>query len=197
MIRLILARRGLLSEVLFEFAERSYLRVYRRTRRVHRHAASAIRFGLGSRLFSLDGGLRHCRRAGARPASLLSGHGLLGEEMEDKHADALGRAASRTAIKEKLFQKRRDLCSDLSIVFINTSLSFLRRGRRDARRTRLFQGLPARSEADDPRLRRRRHLRRRFSIGHVAWSPTAAASGCASDSISALPMRCRKVWRVP
>jgi hypothetical protein len=53
----------------------------------------------------------------------------LGEEIEDKRADALAPRCVKDAIEEKLFEQRRDLFSDLSVVFMDTtSLSFYGEG---------------------------------------------------------------------
>jgi hypothetical protein len=49
----------------------------------------------------------------------------LGEEMEEKSEDALAPRCVKDVIEEKLFDKRRDLFADLSVVFMDTtSLSF-------------------------------------------------------------------------
>ena len=62
------------------------------------------------------------------------------------------RAASRTVIEERLFDQRRDLFTDLSVVFMDTTTPIvLRRRRRDAGRAWPFEGLSARPEANDPR----------------------------------------------
>ena len=79
------------------FAEGARVRVSGRARRVRRRAASAVRLGIGSRLFVVDGGLRHPRRRGARSASLLPRHGLA--RRGDWRRSRMGRwrrAASRT-----------------------------------------------------------------------------------------------------
>ena len=53
----------------------------------------------------------------------------LGEEIDEKRADALAPRCVKDAIEEKLFEKRRDLFSDLSVVFTDTtSLSFYGEG---------------------------------------------------------------------
>jgi hypothetical protein len=53
----------------------------------------------------------------------------LGEEIDEKRADALAPRCVKDAIEEKLFEKRRDLFSDLSVVFMDTtSLSFYGEG---------------------------------------------------------------------
>jgi Transposase DDE domain len=53
----------------------------------------------------------------------------LGEELEEKPADALAPRCIKDVIEEKLFDKRRDLFSDLSAVFMDTtSLSFYGEG---------------------------------------------------------------------
>ncbi|MGD1038361.1 MAG: IS1634 family transposase, partial [Roseiarcus sp.] len=52
-----------------------------------------------------------------------------GEEMEEKPADALAPRCVKDAIEEKLFERRRDLFTDLSVVFMDTtSLSFYGEG---------------------------------------------------------------------
>ena len=53
----------------------------------------------------------------------------LGEEMEEKSKDALAPRCVKDVIEEKLFDKRRDLFADLSVVFMDTtSLSFYGEG---------------------------------------------------------------------
>ncbi|HYA80535.1 MAG TPA: IS1634 family transposase, partial [Methylocystis sp.] len=53
----------------------------------------------------------------------------LGEEMEEKPADALAPRCVKDLIEEKLFDRRRDLFTDLSAVFMDTtSLSFYGEG---------------------------------------------------------------------
>jgi len=53
----------------------------------------------------------------------------LGEEMEEKSEDALAPRCVKDVIEEKLFDKRRDLFTDLSAVFMDTtSLSFYGEG---------------------------------------------------------------------
>jgi hypothetical protein len=53
----------------------------------------------------------------------------LGEEIEGKRSGALAPRCVKDAIEEKLFEKRRDLFSDLSVVFMDTtSLSFYGEG---------------------------------------------------------------------
>ena len=53
----------------------------------------------------------------------------LGEELEEKPADALAPRCTKDVIEEKLFDKRRDLFNDLSAVFMDTtSLSFYGEG---------------------------------------------------------------------
>jgi hypothetical protein len=53
----------------------------------------------------------------------------LGEELEEKPAEALAPRCIKDVIEEKLFDKRRDLFSDLSAVFMDTtSLSFYGEG---------------------------------------------------------------------
>ena len=53
----------------------------------------------------------------------------LGEEIEEKSEDALAPRCVKDAMEEKLFAERRDLFSDLSVVFMDTtSLSFYGEG---------------------------------------------------------------------
>jgi len=53
----------------------------------------------------------------------------LGEEMEEKSEDALAPRCVKDVIEERLFDKRRDLFADLSVVFMDTtSLSFYGEG---------------------------------------------------------------------
>ncbi|MHC2791015.1 hypothetical protein ACVINZ_000027 [Mesorhizobium jarvisii] len=75
----------------------------------------------------------------------------LGEERGEKAQGALVARCVKDVIEEKLFARRQDLFTDLSLVFMDTtSLSFYGRGRRDAGQARAFQGLPPRSGANDP-----------------------------------------------
>jgi hypothetical protein len=69
--------------------------------------------------YEIDGGedlsLHHFYRAMA----------WLGEEIEEKHEGVLAPRCVKDVIEEKLFERRRDLFTDLSLVFIDTtSLSF-------------------------------------------------------------------------
>src|SRR5262245_34884114 len=53
----------------------------------------------------------------------------LGEELEEKPADALAPRCVKDVIEERLFARRRDLFTDLSVVFMDTtSLSFCGEG---------------------------------------------------------------------
>jgi hypothetical protein len=92
-------------------------------------------------------GLHHVYRAMA----------WLGEAVDKKRADALTPRCVKDAIEEKLFGKRRDLFSDLSVVFTDTtSLLFYGKGGETLREHGYSRDPPARSEADDSRPRRRR-----------------------------------------
>jgi hypothetical protein len=52
----------------------------------------------------------------------------LGEELEEKPAEALAPRCVKDLIEETLFERRRDLFTDLSAVFMDTtSLSFTAR----------------------------------------------------------------------
>ena len=83
----------------------------------------------------------------------LTDQAWLGEEMEEKPAEALAPRCVKDLIEERLFERRRDLFTDLSAVFMDTtSLSFYGEGGETL--GELFQGLPARPEADDPGPRR-------------------------------------------
>ena len=93
--------------------------------------ASAIRLGIGSRLFVVDGGLRHPRRRGARSASLLPRHGLA-RRGDGGEAGKGARAALRQGPDrgEAVRPPPRSLHRpDLSAVFMDTtSLSFYGEG---------------------------------------------------------------------
>ena len=66
----------------------------------------------------------------------------LGEELEEKPADALAPRCVKDVIEERLFDRRRDLFTDLSAVFMDTHEPIvLWRGRGDARRAWLLEGL--------------------------------------------------------
>jgi hypothetical protein len=96
-----------------------------------------------------------------------------GEEIAPAGADALAPRCIKDLIEERLFERRRDVFSDLSLVFMDTtSLSFLRRRRREPRGLRPFEGPSRRPEADDPGRRHRRRgprrSRRLCAIGHQA-----------------------------
>jgi hypothetical protein len=116
--------------------------------------AEPLRVGLGSHCsvwmedYDIAGaqglGLHHFHRAMA----------WLGEEIDEKGADALAPRCVKDAIEETLFEKRRDLFSDLSVVFMDTTSLTAKATRRSA--SMAFQGFPARSEVDDTRSRRRR-----------------------------------------
>jgi hypothetical protein len=87
----------------------------------------------------------------------------LGEEMEEKSEDALAPRCVKDAIEEKLFDKRRDLFSDLSAVFMDTtSLSFYGEGG-EKLDERGYRGLSSRSPPDDSGSR---HGRRRPAAAH-------------------------------
>ena len=145
------------ADVLADLAEGARVRVFGRARRVRRRPASAIRLGIGSRLLVVDGGLRHPRRRRARSASLLPGHGLArrggGGEAGRGARAALRQGPDRG---EAVRPPPRSLHRPLRRVHGHHQPLLLRRGRRDAGRARLLQGLSPRSEADDPRPRRRR-----------------------------------------
>src|SRR6202162_6255727 len=81
----------------------------------------------------------------------------LGEELEEKPDGALAPRCLKDLIEERLFDRRRDLFTDLSAVFMDTtSLSFYGEGGETWGEHGLFQGLSTRFEADDPQPRRRR-----------------------------------------
>src|ERR1039457_7034006 len=74
----------------------------------------------------------------------------LGEEMEEKPEGALAPRCVKDVIEEKLFDRRRDLFTDLSAVFMDTtSLSFYGEGGETLGGAWLLEGLSARPEADD------------------------------------------------
>ena len=59
----------------------------------------------------------------------LTDQAWLGEEMEEKPAEALAPRCVKDLIEERLFERRRDLFTDLSAVFMDTtSLSFYGEG---------------------------------------------------------------------
>ena len=91
----------------------------------------------------------------------------LGEVVEEKAADVLAPRCVKDLIEEKLFDRGRDLFTELSAVFMDTtSLSFYGEGG-ETLEARLFQGLSARSQTDDPGSRRRR-FGHAYLHGHVA-----------------------------
>ena len=76
--------------------------------------------------------------------------GWLGEELEPAADGDLAPRCVKDAIEERLFERRRDLFTDLSLVFMDTTtLSFPRRGRREPGGARPFEGSPAGPAADD------------------------------------------------
>ena len=77
----------------------------------------------------------------------------LGEEIEPAADGDLAPRCEKDLIEEALFARRRDLFSELGLVFMDTtSLSFegARGERRDAGGARLLEGPAAGPEADDP-----------------------------------------------
>ncbi len=137
--------------------EGARVRVPGRAGGVRRDAAPAVCVRLGPRLRGMDGGLRHPRRRRARPASLLSGHGLArrgaGGEVGRSACAALRQGPDRG---EAVRTPPRPVHRPFRRVHGHHEPLLLRRGRRDARPARLFQGLSTRPEADDPRPHRRR-----------------------------------------
>ena len=79
----------------------------------------------------------------------------LGEELEEQPADALAPRCVKDVIEERLFDQRRDLFTDLSAVFMDTTSH--RSPARAARRwaSMATRGLSPRPEANDPGPRRR------------------------------------------
>src|SRR3954463_6072989 len=77
----------------------------------------------------------------------------LGEELPANQQDGATPFAPRAIkdlIEEHLFERRRDLFSELSVVFMDTTLAVVhRRGRGDLGRAGLLQGPPPRPDADD------------------------------------------------
>ena len=70
----------------------------------------------------------------------------LGEELEEKPEGALAPRCVKDVIEEKLFDRRRDLFTDLSAVFMDTtSLSFSGELRRDAGRRSAGHQIPLRA----------------------------------------------------
>ena len=139
------------------FAEGARVRVSGRARRVRRRAASAIRLGIGSRQLVVDGGLRHRRRRRARSASLLPRHGLARRGGRGEAGKGAGAALRQGPDRgEAIRPPPRSIHRPLHRIHGHHQPLLLRRGRRDARRARLLQGLSPRPEADDPRPRRRR-----------------------------------------
>ena len=84
----------------------------------------------------------------------------LGEEVEEKAADVLAPRCVKDIIEEKLFDRGRDLFISASV-----SRSFYGEGG-ETLEARLFQGLSARSQTDDPGSRRRR-FGHAYLHGHV------------------------------
>jgi hypothetical protein len=77
----------------------------------------------------------------------------LGEELEEKPGGALAPRCVKDLIEEKLFDRRRDLFTDLSAMFMDTtSLSFYGEGGETLGEHGYYY---PRSQADDPRPRRR------------------------------------------
>ena len=110
-------------------AEAPCIRVRSRARCLRRHAAPAFCFRVGSRLLVLDGGLRYSRHRGSRPPSFLSGYGVARRGIGGEAGGALAPRCVKDVIEEKLFDRRRDLFTDLSAVFMDTtSLSFYGEG---------------------------------------------------------------------
>ena len=84
---------------------------------------------IGSRLLVVDGGLRHPGAEGLDLHHFYRAMAWLGEEVEEKPERALAPRCVKDLIEEKLFDRRRDLFTDLSIVFMDTaSLSFYGEG---------------------------------------------------------------------
>ena len=113
----------------------------------------------------------------------------LGEEVEEKPERALAPRSVKDLIEEKLFDRRRDLFTDLSIVFMDTtSLSFYGEGGETLGEHGYSKDMP-RPEADDPRPRRRR---RRGPICTEMWP------GNTADVTSLLPVvdRLRKRFSI-
>ena len=78
----------------------------------------------------------------------------LGEELPADQQAGATPFAPRTIkdlIEEQLFARRRDLFSELSVVFMDTTAVVHRRGRGDLGRAGLLQGPPPRPDADDRR----------------------------------------------
>ena len=126
----------------------------------------------------------------------------LGEEVEEKPEKGAGAALRQGPDRgEAVRPPPRSIHRPLHRIHGHHQPLLLRRGRRDARRARLLQGLSPRPEADDPRPRRRRRraadlhrdvagntadvtsllpvvdrLRKRFSTAGSASSQTAANS---------------------
>src|SRR5829696_8716601 len=104
------------------------LRVRPRAGRVRRHPAPPLRLGLGPRLRVVDAGL--CR-PGTESLSLhhfYRAMAWLGEELPEERQDHATPFSPRTVkdeIEEALFARHRDLFTDLSVVFMDTtSLAF-------------------------------------------------------------------------
>src|SRR5512144_178624 len=81
----------------------------------------------------------------------------LGEEMGPIADGELAPRCIKDVIEEQLFERRRDLFSELSVVFMDTTtLSFAGEGWRGAGRPRPFQGPPAGPQTDGAGRRPRR-----------------------------------------
>ena len=84
----------------------------------------------------------------------LSGHGVARRGIGGKAGGALAPRCVKDVIEEKLFDRRRDLFTDLSAVFMDTtSLSFYGEGGETLGGQVDYEGLSARSRPDDPRSR--------------------------------------------
>src|ERR671924_369307 len=69
----------------------------------------------------MDGRLPDRRDRGAATASLLPGNGMAGRGDRPRCCRRVGAALRQGLIEERLFERRRDLFSDLSLVFMDTT----------------------------------------------------------------------------
>ncbi len=166
-------------------AGRPRLRVRGRTRRVATVLHRIMVSGARPRLREVDGRLRQSPGSrGWRCIISIGAMAWLGEELppeQQKDATPLAPRTIKDLIEERLFEHRRDLFSELSVVFMDTtSLSFTGAGRRYTGRAGVFEGSPARPDADDPG-RGHRRTGPADLLGDVAWQHRRCQRAGAGD----------------